>query len=163
LNRMLTPDMERIAHELNRRVRRTFVALKQKAPARSVAVRRAEKRDYLLEPPAMPASARLTQAPAPRAGIRTGLSYRIDDRPLDRPAFFEADLSDGQVVLTLNSQHPFFDEVYGRDGSGNGHTSRHTLELLLLAAARTEIRLRPHEQRTLRRFRKEWSDALTAF
>jgi len=161
LLRLLTPDMEQIAHDLNSRVRSTFLGLK-KARNTSTAVERARARDHLVEPP--PGAGRSGHGGRTpmigRRGAVGGLSYRIKAEDLEEDCFFTPRLRRGELVLTLNRQHPFFDELAQPEGRTD--RVRQTLELVLLAAARAEVRA--HGQRVvLTKFRRRWSSVLAAF
>jgi hypothetical protein len=153
LLRVLAPDLERVAHDLNSRVRRAFVELHRHARVGRAAAR-ARQRDELLEP--------LTRRTRTTLGrhVRNGLRYRITHEDLDDGYCFEPRLRAGEIVLALNRAHPLFDALTRNEGA-NG--SRETLELLLLAAARAELRHRGVERQVLQAFRQRWSTALTAF
>jgi hypothetical protein len=159
LLRLLTPDLERTAHDLNRRVRSAFLALNDGTTS-NAAVRRAEARDPLLEPLRNTALPHLHSTGRRRKGIVAGLSYRLNTGELQHDCFFEPRVHRRELVLTFNRQHPFFDEFH-RSQVRSG--DRQMLELLLLAAARAEIRHAPSERPIVQAFRKRWSTALAAF
>lgn len=149
---ILAPDMERVAHELNSRVRRTFIGLRRAADV-GKAAKHATSRDRLLEPPAGHRRRR-----AKGAYVVSGVSYRIADVELHDGCFFEPRFHRGELALALNREHPFFDMISRDEMDG-----RQALQLLLLAAARAEIWQRGGDRRVLKRFRRRWSTALTAF
>jgi hypothetical protein len=153
LNEILTPQLERIAHTLNSRVRRRFERVRSQATSASKAIRRAERRDHLLEPP------RVVKAHGART-IR-GLRYEIVHEPLRKPDFFEQHQRRDILRLTLNAAHPFHAVLRG---DGSGPAAVEVLELLLLAAARAERRLTSARDRAaIARHREHWSNALAAF
>ncbi len=162
LVRLLTPDMEKIAHDLNRRVRTTFLTLKG-AATKSAAAERARMRDHLVEPPAGTArrEPRWLSSTAGRRGVVGGLSYRIQAEDLADSYFFTPRLRRNELTLALNRQHPFFGEIAGRDV--NAARARQALELVLLAAARAEVRRASGQRGVLMKFRQRWSNALAAF
>jgi hypothetical protein len=158
LLRVLSPDMERIAHDLNRRVRSTFLALKEGLGG--AALERARTRDPLLEPPRVrDAQGRRPTGRVLGRKVVAGLTYRIKPSDLQAESFYEPRLQRSELVVALNSEHPFFDEVAGRAAD----RSRQTLQLLLLAAARAEVRHTKREREVLERFRQRWGEALRSF
>jgi hypothetical protein len=159
LLRLLTPDMEQIAHDLNSRIRSTFLGLKR-AKDTNAAVERAQTRDHLVEPP--PGASRGGDGrpwKIARRGTVGGLSYRIKAEDLAEDYFYAPRLHRGELVLTLNRQHPFFDEL--AQPVGRVDRVRQTLELMLLAAARAEVRT--GQRAALMDFRRRWSSVLAAF
>lgn len=161
LLRLLTPDMEQIGHDLNSRVRSTFLGLK-KDKHKSAAVERARARDHLVEPP--PGAGRGGHSgPTPVVGHRGtvgGLSYRIQAEDLEEDCFFVPRLRRGELVVTFNRQHPFLDEL--AQPAGRADRMRQTLELVLLAAARAEVR-GDGQRAALSKFRRRWGNVLAAF
>lgn len=153
LQTILAPDMELIARRLNSRVRSAFLATKGAEISRAVRV--ATEQDELLPP-------------ASRKWLRGesygGMSYQIRTRPLPGREFFEVGEVSGKLTVTINVDHPFYEQMYtpalrNRDGHG-----RFLLECLLLSAARAELDA-PDSARRLwsRRLRVGWGDALAAF
>jgi histidine kinase/DNA gyrase B/HSP90-like ATPase len=166
LVRILAPDFERVAHELNGRVRRTFLCLKR-GETLNRAVEKAEARDALLEPPPHDLTGhqqrRVMRWWRGRPRLVAGFSYRIKVARLTEACFFEPTITRNRIQLVLNEQHPFYERIY-RNGRAASTIEVEAFELLLLAAGRAEARLRLRdERRTLQRFREHWSDALVAF
>jgi hypothetical protein len=156
LEAVLTPHIERVAHELNRRVRAAFVTLKEHH-LDSLAAAQATRMDRLIEPPKRRASEPETGL-KPRGKIR-GLLYRIEHRKLAHAGFFDAAVTGEEVRLTMNEQHAFYRAAYAGES-----TARRVLELVLLAAARAEARFRTtRDKEMLRQFRDHWSRVLAAF
>jgi Histidine kinase-, DNA gyrase B-, and HSP90-like ATPase len=171
---ILTPDMERIAHELNGRVRKKFLSAKT-AQDRSAAVILAESRDYLIEPPA-----RLSLSPTPKPRLDEGLrwdtpggsthpgfAYRIVPRVLKEVSFYVPLASEKEVLILLNEEHPFYERVYSRfaqAATADKKVFRQFLELLILSAARAECGVvGAREKACVSSLRKSWSNVLAAF
>ncbi len=152
LRAILAPDLEAIARTLNARVRAAFEAVK--TGARSTAVCAADSRDRFLPPPQI-ASLRST-------GI--GLSYRIDAGALAGPEFYRVDLVDTTIVVTLNSDHPFYTNVYKLVCQDQRSRERYHIECMVLAAARADLEAADEgERHYVSRSRRYWADALAAF
>jgi hypothetical protein len=169
---MLTPDLECIAHQLNAKIRRQFVESRARdlaATSRAIA----ERRDSSLEPPALEKPGRSTLAtrgtvrPGRSSRIAGGMSYRLEERLLEELSFFLPVVSHDEIVVLLNTAHPFYERVYR--GSFANHSDgalqhQQHLELLLFAAARAEATARTRaEQAVARRLRESWSNTLAAF
>jgi hypothetical protein len=104
--------------------------------------------------------------------------YIIDFRHDDYWPFYDVKHQFGRIILTINTAHPFFTELYepvskmgvsqGRADSedsavphDNGHGPNFALDLLLLSLARTQSRLAgvSEEANTLlNNLRREWSE-----
>ena len=145
LRAILEPDLERIARELNGRVRTAFREARP-APPLSAATR-AARRDRLL--PALRVPTGTPRAPTEGYGFRIG----FHDEP--RPEFFKVKFCDGTVQLELNRNHPFYEMLYTQP-----RRSCNDLDLLLLAAARALLDLPADAKETLLR---SWSDNLLAY
>jgi hypothetical protein len=161
LMQLLSPDMEQIAHELNRRVRNTFGRLKR-AQNTNTAVERARSRDFLVEPPrrvGLPAQSGRSPI-LERSGKVGGLSYRIEVADLEEDCFFAPRVRRGELIVTLNQQHSLFDELAQPDE--RTARMRQTLELMLLAAARAEVQ-GDGQRVVLTKFRQRWGSVLSAF
>lgn len=148
----LGPDLEAIARTLNARVREEFARIQRDAP--SPATARASKRDARLPTTRHQAQLRGT----------TGLTYRLRLSALASPAFFHADQHKGKLIVTLNTNHPFYRQVYAPDSASTSSTTPFALEVVLLAAARAELDAVSHgDTAAIHRHREAWSDALAAF
>lgn len=176
LKSILTPDMERTAHYLNSRVRKTYLQVKS-AIYNSPAQHQAEDRDHLLEPPArvfkgtddfssygLSRSARSVS----KRNIVPGLAYRIEHKPLEDDSFFVPLLSSREVVVLLNEEHPFYEKVYspiaGNLVNPDARKVYRYLELMLFAAARAECSIADSNcQEQARNVREAWSHALATF
>lgn len=152
LKLLLSPDLEAVARTLNRRVRDAFDRAKIARPPVAASV--ASKYDALLSPPASTAS---------RTVAAGGLRYRLEYKQMPVPDFYGVRLSRGCVIVTVNTDHPFFTEMYQR-ASHPGGCGLDRLERLVLAAARADLDVRgTRERQHTARLRRAWSDALAAF
>ena len=109
LARVLTPDIERIARELNGRARKAFAAVKAASHIQRESERLATRFDNLIEPPPQAVGA-VKKVSALRRGGRgrvAGLEYCLQMRKLDQLAFFALSLDGARLTVTLNEQHPF--------------------------------------------------------
>jgi hypothetical protein len=166
---ILTPDMERIARDLNGKARRAFTDVKSEMQRRKSEAQ-AEKFDNLLEPPQLGGSVS-TRPPANRRqkGQKrvAGLQYRIQFRRLDADSLFQPELNGTRLTVLMNEAHPFVRKVWPHDSdrNGEGGESQRSLELLLLAAARSEFSLamRSRDRERIERFRQTWSNILATF
>lgn len=170
---ILAPDLERIAHDIHSRVRGRFLKFKTSeiiSPAQSLAA----SRDYLLEPPLKElvkanGASKYGIANNPRVNFKQllpGLTYRIEHKALREVSFFVPVVFDREVVLILNEEHPFYQQVYTPAVEATSVTKsfRLSLELLLFAAARAEYSARGGTHKGwATEYRKSWSNALAAF
>jgi hypothetical protein len=170
---ILAPDIERIAHELNANVRRKFTEIKGHETS-SEAQSRAESRDYLLEPP--PARLRGLSSYGVGQSVRStfhptvtlpGFAYRIEHKVLRELSFYVPLLSEREIVLLLNEDHPFYERVYAPiacSASLDVKSTRESLELLLFAAARAECAVTTKSEKACAgSLRESWSNVLAAF
>lgn len=169
LTNILTPDIERIARELNGRARTAFVETKEDLPHRE-SERVAEKHDNRLEPPPTHASSqnlpmsRLVRGLRGRVG---GLEYRIKFEKLDTTCLYEPLIEGRRLTVLVNESHPLVHSLFHANPL-QPNTLRKTkrdLELLIFAAARSELALTEHHQAKtwIKKFRQTWSDNLAAF
>lgn len=152
LKRLLSADLEAIARTLNRRVRLAFDHAKSNASsAQNAALSRS---DALLMPPASLATRRIASH---------GLRYRLEYKAIGSPEFYEVRVSRGSIVVTINTNHLFYTEIYQR-ASRPGGCGLDRVQRLVLAAARADLEARGDEERDhTARLRRAWSDALAAF
>ena len=172
----LSLDLEAMARVLNARARKAHLAAKA-GERFSKAEKLASERDHLLEPlPSKPnhkAKALMTelkkQHPVLRKknGESNGSRYRIIEASVRDTSFFSFGVDGDQLVLVLNPQHPFYRELYKPLVEGESPQEqelRTKLELLLLAAARSEAACRSKTKGdTLAQQRIDWSNALATF
>lgn len=168
---ILSPDLERVAHELNGRVRRKFLEVKSDC-VRSEAQTIAGHRDYLLEPPRVATRAlrlleRLNGNSDSAPNILPGLKYRIEPQILRDISFFVPTLSKDELIVLLNEDHPFYEHIYNPVAQANTSEKkvfRLFIELLILSAARAECSIRGRNERALASsLRQSWSNVLAAF
>ena len=171
---ILSPDIERVAHELNGRVRRRYLAVKEGLD-RTPGELKASSKDHLLEPPAQNDKDKLSLSKYEKVPVHTngkkspipGLSYRIEHRRMDENSFFIPRLGSRELVVQLNEDHPFYEFVYApyvRSSEPVAKTLYKYLELVILAAARAECRVSPTDSQSLvKTMREEWSKNLAAF
>jgi hypothetical protein len=168
----LTPDLEATARALNGRARKAHLAVKLRARA-SEAERIANERDHLLRP--LPRSAgaaakslmrELEEShPALRERPAENERYNIVEHAVKDTSFFTLAYDGERLVLVLNPEHPFYREIYkplSEAESQRDPQLRAKLELLLLAAARSEAASRSKAPE-IAKHRVEWSNTLAAF
>lgn len=152
LKLLLSNELEAVARTLNRRARTAF-SNSPAEPARPAAVA-ASRHDGLLMPPASLAT---------RTTIAEGLRYRLEHKPLPGREFYSVRCSRGSIVVTVNTNHPFFTEMY-QVAEARGGCSPELLDRLLLAAARADLDTRgPLQRKHAESLRRAWSDAIAAF
>jgi hypothetical protein len=167
---ILVPDVERIARELNGRARRAFLEVKGDNSARE-SEKTAERHDSLLEPPPPPPKAANSVLRELKYGTRGrvgGLEYRLKFEKLDSSCLYEPSLEGASVTVILNEAHPLVHSLFNANNPRNAQTaekSRRDLELLILAAARSELILsKQRKAKTwIKQFRQSWSRTLATF
>lgn len=97
LKQLLSNELEAVARTLNRRARLAF-SNSPAEQARSATVA-ASRHDALLMPPASLAT---------RTTIADGLRYRLEHKPISGREFYSVRCARGSIVVTLNTNHPFF-------------------------------------------------------
>jgi hypothetical protein len=163
---LLSPDIERIARDLNSRVRKLYATIRAREP-RDRMLDNLSRKDVLLEPPS-PSSRRTVEKSgglrSPKAAV-AGMSFKIEQVRIDSRMFYEPVRKGFHLTLSLNQNHPFNRLVFGKSDSGQQYAElRRYMQTLLLAAARSESTFRAtHERETMKRFRRSWSDSLVAF
>lgn len=179
---ILTPDLENMARALNSRVRQAHLDIKAVQGAEQTE-RIATERSRLLKPlprkskPSRDQAALLGQLMKRYPGLRElakargngAMRYRVVEDRFKETLFYNFVLDENRLILAMNSEHPFYRKLYrllASDVPGNGDSMgiiKTQLDLLILAAARTEASLSAAERRTLQKFRKLWSDTLATF
>jgi anti-sigma regulatory factor (Ser/Thr protein kinase) len=168
----LTPDLEATARALNGRARKAHTAVKA-SERFSEAERIANERDHLLRPlprgadPIAKALMRELEQSHPALRERSGGKdrYSIVEHAGRDTSFFTLAHDGDRLVLVLNPDHPFYREIYRPLSEGEPPRDpqlRAKLELLLLAAARSEAATRGKVP-ALAKHRLEWSNTLAAF
>lgn len=166
---ILTPDLERIARDLNSNTRRAFTEVKAHTHRRKSETQ-AERFDNLLEPPIarrVKSDQRLSQNRVRGRRRVRGLQYHLRFDCLKDDCFFQPTLKGTQVMITLNEAHPFVREVWRANSESCRPESdgQRQIELLLFAAARSELspRMRNIRGELLQVFRRTWSKTLATF
>ena len=173
----LSTDMEAMARALNSRARKAHLDTKIAERFTKSEDRASEKDDMLAPLPPKPRSrdnmvlnaiGRKLSC-AGRTGGNNGGStkYRIVPMALSETTFFNYARDENRLVLVLNPDHPFYELVYKPllepDNPGD-ETVRSQIDLLLLAAARTEALLEDKETlKIAEQLRAGWSDTLATF
>ncbi|MCC7386341.1 MAG: ATP-binding protein [Deltaproteobacteria bacterium] len=167
----LTPDLEATARALNGRARKAHMAVKA-SERFSEAERIANERDHLLRPlprsadPTAKALMRELEQSHPTLCERDEKErYSIIEHAVKDTSFFTLAHDGDRLVLVLNPDHPFYREIYKPLSEGDAPRDpqlRAKLELLLLAAARSEAATRGKVP-ALAKHRLEWSNTLAAF
>lgn len=146
LRQELSPQLEAVAQTLNARARTAFALvrkLEQRPP--STAESKALEREPTL-PPAQISSTRSTptgvqkrvKSQIPNAG--PSFSFRLRTEPLDLPDFYIWEIGpEGKILVTVNRNHAFYDEIFSKLESENSQVSRYGFECLLFALVRAEI------------------------
>jgi len=147
LRSILEPDLESVARTLNAEVRTAFQQLREVAP--SAATQLANRNDALL-----PVPTRLS-------GTGDRFTYRVVLEAIAASQFFDVVIRGRSVVLTLNTDHPFYDRLFSAFPKASD--GRRALEAVLLAAARGYVALSTGDRAAAQRYWSTWSDALSAF
>lgn len=169
----LTPDLEATARALYSRARKAHLSVKA-GERFSEAERIANDRDHLLRPlpsvvepkaKALMKDLEKSHAVLRRPSNDKSSRYTIVEGTVKDASFFAYAYDGEKLVLVLNPDHPFYREIYKPLADGDNPRDqqlRAKLELLLLAAARSEAATRGKDQ-TLAKHRLDWSNTLAAF
>lgn len=153
LNEILSPDMEAVARQLSAEIRAAFAAVNRNPP--SAACKRATEREWRL--PRVP----ITSHDNSRARtIMAHVTYRVEEKDLSTPCFFEWGMNGRELVMTLNRNHPFYSKIYERARDHGAKWMQHDLECLLLAFARATEMLGRKQGDELH---SVWSDVLATY
>jgi hypothetical protein len=164
---IISSDMETIARALNSRVRNRFMLVKATEPL-GAAERQAARAEGSL--PSLPRQRR--PIPDELKDVVDGLvrhdaPYQIAAAELSTTTAYEVVVRDRQVILLLNTRHPWYRDLYGplaMSESGRDHDIARQIALTILAAARTEAALvRTPERGHAQRLRMVWADVLATF
>lgn len=164
LSNILTPDLERVARDLNALVRKRYLAVRGASKEfRSTEV--AADKEHLMNPVQL--RGKPTSSPASLQRRLSRLGYHIDERVLEEVTFYLPSLVRDNLTLVLNQDHNFYQKVYqplvGADSVDPALVLEH-VQLLLLAAARAECSMGSKEEKmAAQKLRETWSNALTAF
>jgi len=172
LAQVLSPDLEGTAKTLNRRVRQAHERL-QSAVRVAESQKTAGARESLLPPLAKRLSLkdrrdyktlerRHPEVKQAKNNANGGLQYSMVVANANGARLFRTYRDAGHLVMALNADHPFYKKVYAPlcdDGDPRRKAIRQHLELILLAAARTEAAV----GKVSKPFLTYWSDVLATF
>lgn len=169
----LSGEIEATARILNARARKAHAAAKSREQFLE-AERVASERDHLLRPLPRTPTSRCRSVMTQLTKVHPALSqksksmaqsrYLIVESSAAGNCFFSCAFDGKKVVLVLNPEHPFYRDIYGPlkgDNDGRAPQLRSKIDLLLLAAARSEVVATDCEG--VARHREDWSNALAAF
>jgi hypothetical protein len=175
LTEALQLHMETVARALNSRVRASHFNVKA-SKATLPAEELASQRDSRLKPLPVKSALResgkqLEQLRRRNASMRTvkphdkgRVSYRVIEDSMGDSGFYRPLLGKDEVVAVLNPKHGFHRKVYEplvQGGRLAPHDAAKFLQLLILSAVRAEGSFtKKEEQKTIERFRLEWSEVL---
>lgn len=176
---LLSPDIEAAARALNARARRAHLGVKT-SERFSQSEKIATELEQLFEP--LPSESRaqdrtllkelkqrhpLLRKPHSANGQPTRLDYKIVESSIRDTAFFTYVREEGRLILVLNLHHPFYKQIYKplvESDAPQDHLVRTHLELLLLAAARSEANEANEDAAArLEQQRLRWSHILATF
>ena len=167
---ILAADLEPVGRALNSRVRRRFELLKISTPLNNAEKRAARAEDSLpaLPKDSKPLPSELKQALAVfENNSRDNCPYQLVVTELSSTAAFDTVVSQGRLIVALNSRHPFYRDLYGPLAASEARNDQEIathLALTVLAAARAEWLNPPkYNQVTSHRFRQAWSDVIASF
>lgn len=160
---ILTPDIERIARELNARVRKQYFVVRE-TDAKPKSLMAAERNEGLLTPIANGD----VNPELERIGVALSrIRYLISEERVDDVSFYLPLMHRNRLRLVLNRDHKFFGKIYGPLSAESPMPPAlmlQHLQLLLLSAARAECGLKTQSDReAAKALRRGWSNALTAF
>lgn len=162
MNNILIPDFELTARALNNRVRLKFIDFKKNLP-NVYAKSQLERNDVYLTPLKINGSA----IPEPgKSNKINGFQYEIVTKEIDEDIFFNVEQIHNTIVLTINTNHLFYDKVFKalhekRINTVGGFIK--VIEMIIFAAARSEFAFTEVEAEFISKFKKEWSSQLKTF
>jgi hypothetical protein len=167
LESALGADLEELARRLNSRVRSSFLRLR--SDKQTSAVRTATTKSKFL-PSSIPISTSAMRRLGTSASNHTyatqvgGIGYSFNVQPIRDDSFYRFRLRNRCLEVTLNQDHPFFEQIYNPICAKGNKRLRAALECFLLALARTEAEARDGKQRYwYTRKRIHWSNCLATF
>lgn len=173
----LSADLEVMARALNSRARKAHLNAKIAERFTKSEYRASEKDEMLVPLPPKPRlrdkkvldalGKKLTPTESARDNFGGSTEYRIVPTTLNETAFFNYARDHGRLILVLNPEHPFHKLVYKpllESDNPSDEIVRSQIDLLLLAAARTEALLESKETlKVAEQLRAGWSDTLATF
>lgn len=158
---ILTPDIEKIARELNRKVRTKFLEIKQNNK-KTYIERKAASNDHLLDPIHKSENKKnfITVTVSRRKKIKA-TNYKINVINTDLKSFFIPTFKKNTLFLSYNRNHLFYKKFYNENSS---KLANDNIELILLSVARTECELKSKQnEHFFETFRTIWSKNLGNF
>ena len=150
---LLTPEISNIARQLNTRVRKLHEELKS---SKSMAEEIATKASHYISPIANNRKRSLNIH-----------KTKITKKPMSSKALFETSVKKGSLILSINTNHPFYGKCFGGPRKGETQqekTALTAIELALLAFGRTAMKFsRNTKNNTSRKWIEEMSDVLAAY
>ena len=167
----LSQHLEAIALALNSRVRAAFSLIKkQTSSLATTAEAIAASREKRLPTPSLPLAKSNNKAKSStkRENSTTqnqGLRFKITTEPLDvHHVYVWNVLQDGTLLVTINENHSFFDQVYCYASNNDGQVSRQSIDSLILAMARAEVASKgANAQEILNQHRGFFSNILASY
>ena len=173
----LSADIEAAARVLNSRARKAHLDAKIVERINASEARASEKDELLTPLPTDPrprdnhvlrAMGKKQKPLTRRSGSASGaVDYRIVPTALNETAFFNYARANGQLVLVLNPEHPFYKLVYSpllESEDPKDQALRSQIDLVLLAVVRTEALIEDKDVlKIAERLRNGWSDTLATF
>ena len=164
LEEILTPHIESTARKLNKRVVDTFVRLNEESN-RPVELKMAEETDHLIEPPDFSdeISSKILLNEQRESGAST-LKYDIEFRRIRNSALFEYSYQGSELIVTLNTNHPFYSKILhimNQPGKVKSDILKSIIYLMVLALARAEILMKPSTM--MRSYRLRWGNVLKKY
>jgi hypothetical protein len=170
IKRILSPEIERIAHALNSRVRVCYFSIRRKdkkQPSEQVA----EERDSIFPPPNIKEKNTKIMLEEHKDNFQTkgakGLSFKLLPQVIENMNLFVPEKNEFEIKIYLNTDHPFYHKLYyplKMNDKAIIPTLTVSLELILLALARAEFQYSGKNYRkSVKIFRETWSEILAAF
>jgi hypothetical protein len=150
----ISPSLEAQARSLNRLVREQFEKQKERSSNAAVV---AELSHHKMVLGAESAAASLHSSTREQRIVSP--AYAIDIRPSADAAFLSARRRLSNLVLTLNSNHPFYRKLYAVVVQEGSKPLRQTMDLFLLSLARVLASADSDDRESWNRLIESWSDA----
>lgn len=158
IKEILAPDLEAVAHALNSRVRAAYGRVRASTSSgKRKSVVAAKGGDSLLAPQA--------NSKSKSAGTKASNGYEFKLERLRCPEFFTwRRTRGGKVAVSINTNHPFYEQVYESLSEESGVDRRVAVEKMLIALAKAEIECSHNGQaKVIGEFKRIWSDTLATY
>ena len=150
----ISPSLEAQARSLNRLVRDQFEKVKERSATAAVV---AELSHHKMVLGAEGAAASLHSSTREQRIVSP--AYAIDIKPSPDAAFLSARRRLSNLVLSLNSNHPFYHKLYAVVAREGSKPVRQTMDLVLLSLARVLASADSKDRESWNRLIDSWSDA----